>query len=65
MKEWIVPDEDIGIDGGYYGYKQLIRCKECEMWDGSYEVEGYGKRCMNTMVVTKPDFYCGWGQRNE
>ena len=29
MREWIVPDEDMGCDGEYYNYQELIRCKDC------------------------------------
>ena len=44
---------------------ELPTCRECEMWDDSYEVIGEGKRCLNFMIVTKPDFYCGWGRKSE
>ena len=29
MREWVVPDEDMGCDGEYYNYQELIRCKDC------------------------------------
>ena len=28
-KEWIVPDADLGCDGAYFDYQELVRCKEC------------------------------------
>lgn len=30
MAEWILTDKDIGMDGAYYDYPELIRCKDCE-----------------------------------
>lgn len=29
MREWIVPEKDIGCDGAYYDYQEVIRCKDC------------------------------------
>ena len=29
-KEFIVPVDDIGVDGAYFGYTELIRCKDCK-----------------------------------
>lgn len=29
-KEFIVPIDDIGVDGAYFGYTELIRCKDCK-----------------------------------
>ena len=31
-KEWIVPDADLGCDGAYFDYQELVRCKECRWW---------------------------------
>ena len=28
-REFIVPAEDIGVDGAYFGYVEVIRCKDC------------------------------------
>ena len=30
MREWIVPDDDIGCDGEYFDYQEVIRCKDCK-----------------------------------
>jgi len=30
MSEWIVSDGDLGCDGEYLGYKELVRCYECK-----------------------------------
>lgn len=32
MREWIVPDNDIGVDGAYFDYQELLRCKDCKYW---------------------------------
>lgn len=32
-KEFIVPVDDIGVDGAYFGYTELIRCKDCKHRD--------------------------------
>lgn len=32
MAEWILTDKDIGMDGAYYDYPELIRCKDCKHW---------------------------------
>lgn len=29
MAEWILTDKDIGMDGAYYDYPELVRCKDC------------------------------------
>lgn len=32
-KEWIVPDADLGCDGAYFDYQELVRCGECKWYD--------------------------------
>ena len=49
-KEWIVPDEDLGCDGAYFSYTEVVRCKDCKwreddrfcglMWD-STDADGF------------------------
>lgn len=29
-KEWIVPDADLGCDGAYFDYQEIVRCKDCK-----------------------------------
>lgn len=36
MSEWIVSDADLGCDGAYFSYTELIRCKDCEYYHPSY-----------------------------
>ena len=30
MREWIVSEEELGVDGAYYSGKELVRCKDCK-----------------------------------
>lgn len=60
MAEWILSDKDIGMDGAYYDYPELIRCKDCKhkhikdnVWTCPF---GLPAGC---------DFYCGYGERKE
>jgi len=44
MAEWILTDKDIGMDGAYYDYPELIRCKDCtkyKHWECPIEQAGY------------------------
>lgn len=42
-KEWIVPDADLGCDGAYFDYQELVRCKDCKYWNSKQtECEGIG-----------------------
>lgn len=57
-KEWIVPDADLGCDGAYFDYQELVRCRECLHYNAGFEclVEGYG-------IERDPDWYCEDGER--
>ena len=57
MSEWIVPDADIGCDGAYYGYKTLIRCKDCKHKN---TICNYCHK--HDMNVTLESF-CSWAER--
>lgn len=55
-KEYIISEEDLGCDGAYFNYEELIRCKDCKNYDhdycvwnetfcyGSYDFCSYGER---------------------
>ena len=64
MREWIVPDEDLGCDGEYLNYKELIRCKECKHYVPNIDDEGGGE-CTYVMfeLFTTPTDYCSWGAK--
>lgn len=41
---------------------ELVRCRECVMWDDSLVLNGK-KKCLNMSFCTDGDFYCGWGSK--
>lgn len=42
--------------------QEVVRCKECVMWDGSFTLNGQ-KKCLNMTFCTDGDFYCWWGSK--
>lgn len=58
MTEWVVSDEDLGCDGAYYSYKEIVRCEKCRNWD---RVEEY---CIDFLTQDKNGF-CSWAERRE
>ena len=60
MSDWIVPHEDMGCDGAYLGYEELIRCKEC----GNTETDGLGAiYCKQWDRLEMPeDGFCAWAK---
>lgn len=66
MREWIVPDEDIGVDGAYYGYQELLRCKDCKYYLKSAEVCQLINTRLHFFAEEKKwsnDSYCSWARR--
>ncbi len=71
-KEWIVPDADLGCDGAYFDYQELVRCGECK-WYSIYEAKKDGtpdKRyspsvCLREIYAKRrdPDWFCADGER--
>lgn len=56
MAEWILTDKDIGMDGAYYDYPELIRCKDCKRFNQGY--------CTKFLIVClKPIDYCSRAER--
>lgn len=41
---------------------EVVRCRDCVMWDGSFTLNGQ-KKCLNVTFCTDGDFYCGWGTK--
>ena len=41
---------------------EVVRCRECVMWDGSFTLNGQ-KKCLNMTFCTDGDFYCWWGSK--
>lgn len=76
MREWIVPDEDIGVDGAYFDYRELLRCKDCKYFELNY-FEKLDAISIPVIVAheictrwgggckTLPDGYCFMAERKE
>lgn len=61
-KEWVVSEEDLGCDGAYFSYTEVVRCRNCK-WHNTTVHE----KCVayDAFWVTDPDDYCAWGERRE
>lgn len=44
---------------------EVVRCKDCADWDKTWQPSAEGHYCPSIDLVTKPDFYCGYGERRE
>lgn len=73
-KEWIVPDEDLGVDGAYFDYQELVRCKDCKWYeiaylkrDGTADKRHKPSMCMIGAYAKprKADWYCADGERRK
>lgn len=54
-KEWIVSEDDLGCDGAYFSYSEVVRCKDC-IWK-------YGTDCTRFAEVrVSPEDYCSRGE---
>lgn len=60
-KEWIVPDEDLGVDGAYFDYQELVRCKDCK----HYWKNKPSDDVPVCLATPKDDAYCSEGERRE
>lgn len=69
MREWIVPDEDIGADGAYFGYQELLRCKDCKYCRTYYHGENmpfsYACDKLYLTSITSSDDYCSRAMRKD
>ena len=60
-KEWIISEEDLGCDGAYLSYDEVVRCKDCV-----YAIsDPYGMSCTTLCMDISDDHYCWWGERRE
>ena len=67
MSEWIVSDEDLGCDGAYYSYTEVVRCKDCKHWHedvANFTAIPRGG-CKLVRGLTNGDFFCALGERKE
>lgn len=61
-KEWIVADADLGCDGAYFDYQELVRCRECVHRDP----EDKKCDCGHDILWQLPrgdDWFCADGER--
>ena len=63
MKEWVISEEDLGCDGAYLSYDEVIRCKDCRK---GIQTKNH-LLCVNGVVaeMKKPDDYCSCAERRE
>ena len=60
-REWIVSDEDLGCDGAYFSYTEIIRCEHCIYAEHDTVFNQWW--CRGREVV--PDGYCNYGEEKE
>lgn len=56
-KEYIISEEDLGCDGAYFSYEELIRCKVCINNE-------YGFCCLHEFI-TQDLGYCHFAEKRE
>lgn len=61
-KEFIVPVDDIGVDGAYFGYTELIRCKDCVYFTSEKSGEHWNT-CRFYDAPKTADGYCNDAER--
>lgn len=65
-KEWIISESDLGCDGSYLSYDEIIRCKDCKWYSqftsmtGKLLSEG---RCEYHSTYFAEDDFCSRGER--
>ena len=62
-KEWIVPDEDLVVDGAYFDYQELVRCKECR--HNSLNRRSGNAYCEFGFGLYQLNDFCSRGERRE
>ena len=65
-KEWIVPDADLGCDGAYFDYQELVRCWECKYFLPEWPDDASSVyQCHKGLGWPGPDGYCYKGERKD
>ena len=65
-KEWIVPDEDLGCDGAYYSYTEVVRCKDCKHRDPEdNKCDSGALERAGCIFPVQDDYFCAWGERKK
>lgn len=68
MREWIVSEEELGVDGAYYSGKELVRCKDCKYyWKNSKYKSNMEDMEDVAMCLASPsdDAFCSDGERKD
>ena len=70
-KEWIVPDADLGCDGSYFDYQELVRCADCKWFQCNMRPDGYlpngvdEYECRHWCGGCDPTDFCSYGKRKD
>ena len=67
-KEWIVPDADLGCDGAYFDYQELVRCRECRYRITAHGISDGWVLCSKPYTekgnaMHRADWFCADGER--
>lgn len=63
MAEWVVSDEDLGCDGAYFSYKEIVRCKDCKYWCIHERLAIPWCRAMH--IDRSEEDFCSYGKKRE
>lgn len=50
---------------GHPGVVDIVRCKECKMWNTEWKHEAGDCYCYKFFQFTDPDFFCAGGERRD
>ena len=72
-REWIISEEDLGVDGEYFSHEEIVRCKDCKFFDHSDFGKGEEYWCKLFIKIEDSvychrvieDDFCAWGERRE
>lgn len=62
MREWIVSEEELGVDGAYYSGKELVRCKDCKYYWKNHKDGDSVPVCL---ASPSDDAFCSDGERKD
>ena len=69
MREWIVNDEDLGCDGAYFSYAEIVRCKDCKYyWKNNSKYKSNMEDLDDLMMCLaspKDEAFCSEGERRQ
>ena len=71
-KEWVISEEDLGCDGAYLSYEEVIRCRDCRHRFGSVIMKTKDgntvqlwRYCNAIGQFVNDDGFCAWGERRK